>query len=153
MRTLVSRNSMVPFILTSDLDPSSSFTEGRKKKRNLICSAATAATPLQSDPQLTWTIETFFQDVFDQIVFECNVNTTGLDPNQDLLDVTFKIGETVMKAYTELPYGNLPARLEGMKDFSHVYENTEDRKLAYFKTVRVLLHINSNLHIVNSTIK
>ena len=124
----------------------SSFTD--RKSNNTFFSAATPATPLQRDPQLSWVTESF-NEFFEQIVFVCDVDTTGLDPAQDLLDVAFKIGETVMKAYTAFPYGNLPARLEAMEELrSYIYKDeTEDKKLAYFKTVSL---ITSRMFLKNS---
>lgn len=91
------------------------------------------------DPVLSWRVEDFVFSL-KQIVFECDVNTTGLDPDQDILDVTFKLGQTVMKAYTNIPYDDLPAKLGGFGNFPYEYKaETRSRKLAYNNMVRTLI--------------
>lgn len=72
------------------------------------------------------------------MVFLCNVNTSRLDPELDFLDMTFKLGDTVMMSYTALDYDELPIRLEGLRDFSEQYnDDTKDQKFDYTKKVNI----------------
>jgi hypothetical protein len=71
------------------------------------------------------------------------VSTAMLDPELDQLDVTFKIGATVVQKYTAMAYDQLPARLEALKKFPVLYnDETKDKKLAHDKNVSKLFSIN-----------
>jgi hypothetical protein len=102
--------------------------------------------------RLDWVIENITAD-FQQVVFLCNVSTAMLDPELDQLDVTFKIGATVVQKYTAMAYEQLPARLEALKKFPVLYnDQTKHQKLAHDKIVSKQCFITFH-HIVFQTIQ
>ena len=90
---------------------------------------ATPATQLtQADVELDWIV------VSDELFFQCIINTTHLDPVLDILDVTFTLGDTVLKSFTNISHSEvaqLPATF-----FERDYNDST--KLAYNKKVSIV---------------
>ena len=86
---------------------------------------------------LYWTVGPSTVGGLDQVIFECYVNTTGLDPQLDLLDIKFMISPgTELETFTARPYNELPVQLLGHNVFGVKYtEETSDKKLAYYRKV------------------
>ena len=84
---------------------------------------------------LSWKVGPSSVGGLDEVIFECDVNTTGLDPQSDLLDVKFVLSGTDLKTFTALPYDQLPIQLFGTEFDTKYNEETHDEKLTYNKKV------------------
>ena len=88
---------------------------------------------LVSDPSLDWIIGPRGSIGMDQVIFICDINTEGLSLDLDLLVVTFKIEENVMKTVMDVKFSEFPVQLAG-DEFG--VDGNNETKLGYMNTVR-----------------